>query len=232
MICEPLLPANAQTTNRRQWLQEIGLSIDIYKRRGPPLAEPLRLVLPLQSVLLPENGIGVHQGPQLKHIVDRSRIATLVAGSGEAPRAAFGWFARQPNRREPSDEASPFQSATDINERRCYALADHAHILMPDLDALRTGVQAGHSRSYALALTPGLKLLAADATRETHAFEAIALALRTYTPKVSLADTNTLLLEVGSGLRLFGALRTLLSRVSGTVVEFGYTAHIACSPTA
>ncbi|ABE29813.1 hypothetical protein DR64_861 [Paraburkholderia xenovorans LB400] len=95
MICEPLLPANAQTINRRQWLQEIGLSIDIFKRRGPPLAEPLRLVLPLQSVLLPESGVGSHQEPEIKHAVDRSHIATLVTGSGEAPRAAPGWFARE-----------------------------------------------------------------------------------------------------------------------------------------
>ncbi|SIT47201.1 conserved hypothetical protein [Paraburkholderia ribeironis] len=95
MICEPLLPANAQTINRRQWLQEIGLSIDIFKRRGPPLAEPLRLVLPLQGVLLPESGVGSHQRPEVKHVVDRGYLATLVAGSGEATRAASGWFARE-----------------------------------------------------------------------------------------------------------------------------------------
>jgi len=103
---------------------------------------------------------------------------------------------------------------------------------MPDLDALRAGVQAGHSRSYALALAPGLTLLAADAARETQAFEAVALALLSYTPKVSLADAHTLLLEVGSGLRLFGGLRALLSRVSATVAEFGYAARVACAPTA
>jgi protein ImuA len=95
MICEPLLPADAQTINRRQWLQEIGLSIDIFKRRGPALAEPLRLVLPLQSALLPEKGIGRHQGTEVKHVVDRSHIATRVAGSGEASRVASGWFARE-----------------------------------------------------------------------------------------------------------------------------------------
>ena len=95
MICEPLLPANAQTINRRQWLQEIGLSIDIFKRRGPPLAEPLRLVLPLQKVLLPENGVGSYQRLEVKHVVDRSHIATLVTGSGETSRAAPGWFARE-----------------------------------------------------------------------------------------------------------------------------------------
>ncbi|ACD15798.1 Y-family DNA polymerase [Paraburkholderia phytofirmans] len=138
----------------------------------------------------------------------------------------------KPNRRESRDETSQLHDADNIVEGRCYALADHAHILMPDLDALRAGVHAGHSRSYALALAPGLELLAADTARETQAFEAIALALLTYTPKVSLTEAHTLLLEVGSGLRLFGGLRALLSRVSATVAEFGYTARIACAPTA
>ncbi|WP_345813564.1 DNA polymerase Y family protein [Paraburkholderia sp. PREW-6R] len=138
----------------------------------------------------------------------------------------------QPNRREAGSAATGTSGDENVTEARCYALADHAHILMPDLDALRAGVHAGHSRSHALALAPSLELLAADAARETQSFEAIALALLTYTPKVSLADAHTLLLEVGSGLRLFGGLRALLSRVSATVAEFGYTARIACGPTA
>lgn len=95
MICEPLLPVNAETINRRQWLQDIGISIDIFKRRGPPLAEPLRLILPLQSALLPKSGTGNHQGREIKHVVDRSHIAALVAGSGEAARAASGWLVRE-----------------------------------------------------------------------------------------------------------------------------------------
>lgn len=95
MICEPLLPANAETINRRQWLQEIGLSIDIFKRRGPPLAEPLRLVLPLQSVVLPEGGSGSHQRPETKHVVDRSHLTAIASGSGEAVRTRSGWFTRE-----------------------------------------------------------------------------------------------------------------------------------------
>ncbi|HEX7936850.1 MAG TPA: translesion DNA synthesis-associated protein ImuA [Paraburkholderia sp.] len=94
MICEPLLPANAETINRRQWVQEIGLSIDIFKRRGPPLAKPLRLVLPLQGALLPKDGAGSHQVLETQHVVDRRRIASLVAGSGKAVDTAPGWFVR------------------------------------------------------------------------------------------------------------------------------------------
>ncbi|MCX4150904.1 DNA polymerase Y family protein [Paraburkholderia madseniana] len=137
----------------------------------------------------------------------------------------------KPNRCESGETSQP-PGADSVTEARCYALADHAHILMPDFYALGAGVHAGQSRSYALALAPGLKMLAADTARETQAFEAMALALLTYTPKVSLGHAHTLLLEVGSGLRLFGGLRALLSRVSATVAEFGYTTRIACAPTA
>ncbi|MGF6770946.1 protein ImuB [Paraburkholderia sp. GAS199] len=138
----------------------------------------------------------------------------------------------QSNRHEPDDQAEQQPDGENAIGRLCYALADHAHILLPDLDASRAGVQAGHSRSHALALAPGLNMLVADTQRETQAFEAMALALLTYTPKVSLAEAHTLLLEVGSGLRLFGGLRKLLARVSATAAEFGYTMRIACAPTA
>ncbi|MDR3097877.1 MAG: DNA polymerase Y family protein, partial [Paraburkholderia sp.] len=115
---------------------------------------------------------------------------------------------------------------------RCYALADHARILSVDLDAFRLGVQPGSARAHALALAPGLVLLDPDPARETRAFEALALALLAYTPKVSLAQSHTLLLEVGSGLRLFGGARALLSRVEATVAGCGHAARIACAPTA
>ncbi|MEM5402383.1 DNA polymerase Y family protein [Paraburkholderia unamae] len=115
---------------------------------------------------------------------------------------------------------------------RCYALADHTRILIADLDALRAGVEPGNTRSHALALAPGLVLLEADPARETRAFEALALALLAYTPKVSFAQSHTLLLEVGSGLRLFGGVRALLARVAATVAGCGHTARMACAPTA
>lgn len=126
--------------------------------------------------------------------------------------------------------------AEESQPARCYALADHARILIADRDAFRLGVQPGSTRAHALALAPGLVLLEADAARETRAFEALALALLAYTPKVSLAEvashSHTLLLEVGSGLRLFGGVRALLARVTATVADCGHAARIACAPTA
>ncbi|NIE64976.1 DNA polymerase Y family protein [Burkholderia sp. Ax-1719] len=122
-----------------------------------------------------------------------------------------------------SDESAP---------ERCYALADHARIVIADRDAFRLGVHPGATRAHALALAPGLVLLEPDATRETRTFEALALALLAYTPRVSLAQSHTLLLEVGSGLRLFGGVRALLAKVAATVADCGHAARIACAPTA
>ncbi len=136
------------------------------------------------------------------------------------------------NRREHAGAAPQTHGIEPDTVERCYALADHVCILLPDFDAHRAGVHTGHTRSHALALAPGLTLLAPDAAREIHAFESIALALLTYTPKVSLGQSHTLLLGVGSGLRLFGGLRGLLSRITATVDAFCYTARIACAPTA
>ncbi len=122
--------------------------------------------------------------------------------------------------------------ASDAQDSRCYALADHARVLIPDPDAFALGVRAGNTRAHALALAPGLVLLEPDPARETRAFEALALALLAYTPKVSFAQSHTLLLEVGSGLRLFGGVRALLAKVASTVADCGHIARIACAPTA
>lgn len=115
---------------------------------------------------------------------------------------------------------------------RCHALADHVRILIPDLDAHRLGVRAGNTRSHALALAPQIAMLTPDPAREKAALEALALALLAFTPNVAFAEGHTLLLEVGAGLRLFGGLRALFSRVASTVETLGHTARFACAPTA
>jgi protein ImuB len=115
---------------------------------------------------------------------------------------------------------------------RCYALADRLRIVLPDIRAYRAGVRVGQTRSSALAMASELVMLSPDPERERQMFEAVALALLAYTPKVSLSPAQTVLLEVGSGLRLFGGLRTLLGKIAGTVGEFGCTSRIACAPTA
>jgi protein ImuB len=114
----------------------------------------------------------------------------------------------------------------------CFALSDHARILLPDLVAFRLGVRPGSTRSHAFALAPQLTLLAVDVRLETQALEAVALALLAFTPKVVLSQANTVLLEVGASVRLFGGMKALLSKVTSTVKGCGFTSRMGCAPTA
>jgi len=61
--------------------------------------------------------------------------------------------------------------------------------------------------------------------------QAVALALLAFTPKVVLAQANTVLLEVDGSTRLFGGLRALLSKVASTVKGCGFTSRMGCAPT-
>lgn len=87
MICKSVLPANAQTMNRREWMQGVMLEIDIIKRRGPLLGKPLQLRLPLQLPALPEPVRRTHQARkvrEVKHVVDSGDLAAFIARSSQA----------------------------------------------------------------------------------------------------------------------------------------------------
>ncbi|TKC77277.1 translesion DNA synthesis-associated protein ImuA [Trinickia terrae] len=84
IICSPSLPEEAQEVNRRQWLHKVALTVDIIKRRGPPLAEPLRIELPVQEAMLRARAATpMRHEPKVNHVVDRCDIASLVAGGRE-----------------------------------------------------------------------------------------------------------------------------------------------------
>jgi protein ImuB len=130
-----------------------------------------------------------------------------------------------------SPGATSSQNDTDVDQP-CFALADHARILLPDLVAFRLGVRPGCTRSHAFALAPQLTMLAVDTDSEQRALEAVALALLAFTPKIVLAHANTVLMEVGASTRLFGGLRALLKKVASTVKGCGFTSRTGCAPTA
>lgn len=88
IVCRPALPDRASTLNRWQWLEQIGLTLDIVKRRGPPLAAPLRLTLPVRAATLPARAAWQESLKQrVNHVVDRGDIADLVARGRDAALA-------------------------------------------------------------------------------------------------------------------------------------------------
>ena len=91
MICTPVPPPDDGAVSRRRWVQRTALSVDIFKRRGPPLAHPLNVMLPLQEAVLPEPAapLSTEAQPGINHVVDRRHLAAVAAGGREAAGAAF-----------------------------------------------------------------------------------------------------------------------------------------------
>ncbi|HEY4803151.1 MAG TPA: translesion DNA synthesis-associated protein ImuA [Paraburkholderia sp.] len=89
MTCSPVPPPADANLNRRQWMQLAALSVDIFKRRGPPPAQPLVITLPLQDAVLPQPDAAsaVMPWPGVNHAVDRRHLAAVAAGGREAAGA-------------------------------------------------------------------------------------------------------------------------------------------------
>jgi protein ImuA len=91
MSCTPVPPPADGTLSRRRWMERTALSVDIFKRRGPPLAQPLNVMLPLQEAMLPEPAAPSLADTQsgINHVVDRAHLAAVAAGGREAAHVAF-----------------------------------------------------------------------------------------------------------------------------------------------
>lgn len=90
MVCTPVPPPADARLNRRQWMQLTAVSVDIFKRRGPPPAQPIVVTLPLQDAVLPSTGAAWEPMPRpgVNHVVDRRHTAAPAAGSRGAAAAA------------------------------------------------------------------------------------------------------------------------------------------------
>ncbi|MGF6273795.1 protein ImuB [Massilia sp. UYP11] len=98
--------------------------------------------------------------------------------------------------------------------------------------ARAAGVQIGMRRGSVLMLMPEARIELRSHEREAEAMGAVAMTMLQYTPQVALAEEATLLLDIGASLRLFGGIRRLCERVRANMAALGFTACIACAPTA
>ena len=79
--------------------------------------------------------------------------------------------------------------------------------------ATALGIRPGMLVSAAFALATGLHLFTCDPEKEAKALKGVALWAGHFTPTVSIASCNEVLLEIGGCLRLFGGLRQLGGRI-------------------
>ena len=101
---------------------------------------------------------------------------------------------------------------------------------MADALAQRSGVQCGIGAAAARALAPDITLISRTEAREAAALQTLACWAGRFTPHVSLTP-DTLLLEIGSCLRLFGGLRQLVGTVDEAAQALDFTLALAAAPT-
>ena len=111
------------------------------------------------------------------------------------------------------------------------AVVGRGRILACDPGAAAAGVMPGQKLSTALGLVPGLRAFERDPARETRALADLACAAGRFTPAVSLAPPDGLLLEIGGCLRLFGGVEAIVEAVQAACGEQGWSTGWAVAPT-
>jgi len=100
-----------------------------------------------------------------------------------------------------------------------------------DQAASAAGVSTGQKLSTALGLVPGLAVFERDDARQAAALVSLACWAGRFTPTVSLAAGDALLLEIGGCLRLFGGAGAIVAAVEAGCREQSYTLSWAAAPT-
>jgi protein ImuB len=103
-------------------------------------------------------------------------------------------------------------------------------VLSCNESAAKAGIKSGMAVSAAHALTPKLQIRTRDPAKEARALAGIAAWATQFTPTVSLASPNEILIEISGCLRLFGGLRPLSGRIRAGLAELGYRATVALAP--
>ncbi|MDY0012254.1 MAG: DNA polymerase Y family protein [Rhodocyclaceae bacterium] len=107
----------------------------------------------------------------------------------------------------------------------------HGRVVALDEAAAAAGVRPGMRLASALGLAPGLAHRERDPARETAALARLACWAGQFTPQVSLAPPDELLLEIGGCLRLFGGGPALLARIQASCAQQGHTHRAGLAPT-
>ena len=110
------------------------------------------------------------------------------------------------------------------------AVVEDGRVVVADEAAGAAGIVGGSGVAAARMLLPAITLVARSASREAATMNALACWAGGFTPRVGLT-TDTLLLEVGACLRLFGGIDQLASAVGAGVQAQGFDAVLAAAPT-
>lgn len=108
--------------------------------------------------------------------------------------------------------------------------AEQHLVACANAEAEALGVVAGMRLSGALGLAPGLVVYDRKPMREVEALDRLACWAGSFSPHVSLAPPDELLIEIGGCLRLFGGLKALVGLIHEGAIAQGFSVHMALAP--
>ncbi|MFZ6657804.1 Y-family DNA polymerase [Undibacterium sp. TJN19] len=124
---------------------------------------------------------------------------------------------------KPWFDAEELAASVVLSQGRVVAMSALAH---------QAGVCTGMRTGGVQMLLPDVRCFQRDVQKEYAALNAVATALLQYSPQVSLADDDSILIDISASLSLFGGLRTLRKRIQGTLQTLGFSATTSIAPVA
>jgi protein ImuB len=123
------------------------------------------------------------------------------------------------------------RGASDCGPAAVHEAGNPPRVVSRNAAAARLGIQPGMPLAAAHALAAKLQARLRDPAKEARALAGIAAWAMQFTPTVSLASANEVLLEIGGCLRLFGGSRVLAGHIRAGLAELGYRASVTLAPT-
>lgn len=119
----------------------------------------------------------------------------------------------------------------DSKDQQPAAVTEKHRILLGNASAAAIGIKPGITLATAQALCPEIRIFNRNTEREALALQALAYGCYCFTPTVSSAPPDCLLLEIGGCLTLFKGLDRLLARLTNTIRELGHYCVTGLAPT-
>lgn len=128
----------------------------------------------------------------------------------------------------------PLSALADPRPPELRIVVERQRLCCVNATAAAAGLRPGMGLASAYALAPELKALERQPLREAAALAQLACWAYGIVQEVAIAEANTLLLEVGSCLRLYGGLTRLLAHAERELTERGHSvaAGLATTPKA
>ncbi len=93
------------------------------------------------------------------------------------------------------------------------------------------GVRSGLTLNNAYAICPSLLTIDYDETKQRQHIESLCLWATNYSSRVAPVMPDTILIEIGASLLLFGGIDRLIQKIQGDLNDQGITAAIGIAPT-